>query len=247
MNSLQFCCIIISFNFAFTSFLTELFELNDEQQEKFPNKKLGESIKKVSCLFTKVHIFEKNLNNSKQNGAVDGLVEKELNHYFSKLKNSTEIRTLKSSGIEYKDYPKFVATIQYWIEGTSNGENDIYKKLFLNDHKQENEMFIDSKDAKEKEIEEWVKKNFVKQHTEYNRFSKDQVHNVNKNPLEIQDKRSSLLKITQQRFNKKSRKMGKILQKNNFTELLDNKNQWRQIKGILEQRMNKIAKLIGEK
>ncbi|XP_012554177.1 uncharacterized protein LOC105843395 isoform X7 [Hydra vulgaris] len=220
MNSLQFCCIIISFNFAFTSFLTELFELNDEQQEKFPNKKLGESIKKV-------HIFEKNLNNSKQNGAVDGLVEKELNHYFSKLKNSTEIRN--------------------WIEGTSNGENDIYKKLFLNDHKQENEMFIDSKDAKEKEIEEWVKKNFVKQHTEYNRFSKDQVHNVNKNPLEIQDKRSSLLKITQQRFNKKSRKMGKILQKNNFTELLDNKNQWRQIKGILEQRMNKIAKLIGEK
>ncbi|XP_047142152.1 uncharacterized protein LOC105843395 isoform X5 [Hydra vulgaris] len=234
MNSLQFCCIIISFNFAFTSFLTELFELNDEQQEKFPNKKLGESIKKVSCLFTKVHIFEKNLNNSKQNGAVDGLVEKELNHYFSKLKNSTEIRSNANK-------------VANWIEGTSNGENDIYKKLFLNDHKQENEMFIDSKDAKEKEIEEWVKKNFVKQHTEYNRFSKDQVHNVNKNPLEIQDKRSSLLKITQQRFNKKSRKMGKILQKNNFTELLDNKNQWRQIKGILEQRMNKIAKLIGEK
>ncbi|XP_065663169.1 uncharacterized protein LOC136085735 isoform X2 [Hydra vulgaris] len=240
MNILQFCCIFISFNFAFTSFLTELFELNDEQQEKLPNKKFGESIKKV-------HIFEKNLNNSKQNGAVDGLVEKELNHYFNKLKNSTEIRTLKSSGIEYKDYPKFVATIQHWIEGTSNGENDIYKELFLNDHKQENEMFIDPKDAKEKEMEEWVKKNFVKEHTEYNRFSKDEAHNVNKNTLEIQDKRSSLLKKTEQRFNKKYRKMGEILQKNNSTELLDNKNQWRQTKGILEQRMNKIAKLIGEK
>ncbi|XP_065663171.1 uncharacterized protein LOC136085735 isoform X4 [Hydra vulgaris] len=220
MNILQFCCIFISFNFAFTSFLTELFELNDEQQEKLPNKKFGESIKKV-------HIFEKNLNNSKQNGAVDGLVEKELNHYFNKLKNSTEIRN--------------------WIEGTSNGENDIYKELFLNDHKQENEMFIDPKDAKEKEMEEWVKKNFVKEHTEYNRFSKDEAHNVNKNTLEIQDKRSSLLKKTEQRFNKKYRKMGEILQKNNSTELLDNKNQWRQTKGILEQRMNKIAKLIGEK